>query len=172
MIEWKSTVYECPKIGKQYLVVTDIGKYYIADYTENSLFREYRVYSDTEAYPIPNVAFYAEMNQIKYKQKQQENFIAKKCKHGADACCDYVGNSGCCSLPEDEDCINQIVSGVKCSDVETADDKNKIKLCCDEITLTKDSVGIEVNIQNLIQNIDKFETIEVNGRVFKRVRKE
>lgn len=50
------------------------------------------------------------------------------------------------------------------------DDKNKIKICCDEITLTKDSVGIEVNIQNLIQNIDKFETIEINGRVFKRVR--
>lgn len=53
-----------------------------------------------------------------------------------------------------------------------SDDKNKIKICCDEITLAKDSVGIEVNIQNLIQNIDKFETIEINGRVFKRVKDE
>lgn len=67
MIEWKSTVYKCPKIGEQYLVVTDIGKYYIADYTENGVFKEHRVYSDTEAYPIPNVSFYAEMNQIKHK---------------------------------------------------------------------------------------------------------
>ena len=47
---------------------------------------------------------------------------------------------------------------------------NSIKISCDEITLTKDSVGIEVNIQNLIQNIDKFETIEINGKRFKRIR--
>ena len=109
----------------------------------------------------------------------------KKCKAGPSAACGYVTNKGYCTLPEDESCINQeeCVFGVnKCSEAETVavgrnvvigpDDVNKIKINCDEITLTKDSVGIEVNIQNLIQNIDKFETIEINERVFKRVRKE
>ena len=50
------------------------------------------------------------------------------------------------------------------------DDKDKIKICCDEITLTKDSVGIKADIS--IKDFDKFETIEINGRAFKRVRKE
>lgn len=67
MIKWKSP-YKDLEIGKQYLVVTDIGKYYIADYTEGAVFREHRVYSDTEAYSIPNVAFYAEMDEIKYQK--------------------------------------------------------------------------------------------------------
>ena len=102
---------------------------------------------------------------------KKEDFIMKKCRYGANANCNYVGNSGCCNLPEDEGCINQLADEVNCCGVKTMDDKNKIKICCDEITLTKDSVGIEVNIQNLIQNIDKFETIEINGRVFKRIRK-
>lgn len=67
MIKWKSP-YKDLEVGKQYLVVTDTGKYYIADFTERSVFREHRVYPDTEAYPIPNVAFYAEMDEIKYQK--------------------------------------------------------------------------------------------------------
>ena len=51
-----------------------------------------------------------------------------------------------------------------------SDDKNKIKICCDEIILTKDSVGITVDIS--VRDFDKFETIEINGRVFRRVRDE
>ena len=114
----------------------------------------------------------------------------KRCRCGQGCLCIYVTNGAHCTLPEDEYCINQeevedmdpIVGIGKHSEVSTIaagcnikvndDDKNKIKINCDEITLTKDSVGIEVNIKALIQNIDKFETIEINGRVFKRVREE
>lgn len=103
----------------------------------------------------------------------------KKCRAGANFSCHYVTNGGFCTLSEDMTCIlkreyveeaGAIVAGagVKVS----PDDINKIKIHCEEITLTKDSVGIEVKIQNLIQNIDKFETIEINGKVFKRVREE
>ena len=119
----------------------------------------------------------------------------KKCRGGANFSCRCVTNGGFCTLSEDdtcrlqEDCTFSIGNYVKPNpplvgesdkrffaegaEVKVgSDDKNKIKICCDEITLTKDSVGIEVKIQNLIQNIDKFETIEINGRVFKRVREE
>lgn len=113
----------------------------------------------------------------------------KKCRCEANFSCHYVTNGGFCTLPENSACILQeeYVEPDEASTVTTRagltvvglDDKNKTKICCDEITLscdeitlTKDSIGIEVNIQNLIQGIDNFETIEINGRVFKRVRAE
>lgn len=121
------------------------------------------------------------------------NNIMKKCRGGADFACHHMTNGGFCTLSEDIACLWQeeytfdvdnyiepeqpLVGVTPTTAIERAvvagsDDSNKIKICCEEITLTKDSIGIEVNIQNLIQNIDKFETIEINGRVFKRVREE
>ena len=113
----------------------------------------------------------------------------KRCKQGPICNCLYMVNGGYCNLPEENACILQeevkdispIAAMGKCEAGTVAagyniqvgnDDRNKIKINCDEITLTKDSVGIEVNIRGLIQNIDKIETIEINGRVFKRVKEE
>ena len=80
----------------------------------------------------------------------------KKCRGGP---CQYVSNGGFCTLPEDSVCVFQ----EEC-------DANKITIRCDEITLTKDSIGIKVDMS--IMDFDGFETIEINGRVFKRVREE
>lgn len=39
---------------------------------------------------------------------------------------------------------------------------------CDEIVLAKDSIGLKVDIK--ITDFDQFETIEINGKKFKRIR--
>lgn len=103
----------------------------------------------------------------------------KRCKCDPTYPCRYITNGGYCAMPDEMACLAQeigtYITPLSCNG-ETLNVKslkpNSIEINCDEITLTKDSVGIEVNIQNLIQNIDKFETIEINGRVFKRVREE
>lgn len=117
------------------------------------------------------------------------NSSIKKCRGGANFSCQYVTNGGFCTLLEDSTCILQEEYAFDVSNyvepkqplmdmtptiaigramVASSDDKNKIKICCEEITLTKNSIEIEINMS--IRDFDKFETIEINGRVFKRVR--
>lgn len=101
----------------------------------------------------------------------------KRCKQGPICTCLYVTNGGYCNLPNNQTCLAQEASDYltppPCNNEENCikpRDINNIKIKCDEITLTKDSVGIRVDMS--IRDFDKFETIEINGRVFKRVREE
>lgn len=93
-----------------------------------------------------------------------------RCRRGPFGACRYIINGGYCNLPEDSLCPfrEKEITATSVINPEEINPRSIIIDNCDEIILTKDSIGLKADIR--ITDFDQFEFIEINGKKFKRVR--